>query len=351
MFKIDTYLPLAVSKKCPFIYTGPNFAPFQVGLLPGVLQHRGTAIQRFYPLTVYYEESSTRICSQLFAFCFLFVSNDQEVVFYVTPICWLRDDDRGEALDFFLTQITDLARDLTASSILMEVNCDITAPIAFPTSLSPFSYDLQDPAALDIDEHHLQSNNFQIIHQIHSFEQRLALGETRPIPPHNYVFRAVPASQDYEGAAAITQFQHRAFTFSALNSEASMHSEHLDQIRILALKKQGWFKKTEFTGYLQWTPNLFEPSREYQIPVPLIFRYAYDEYSFSRGKILDWGFNAITPQVMSTLLDHVAISMGKRGISYLQIGGVLEQSPLHDYLVSEKFTPIHTIHLLQKDVK
>ena len=351
MFKIDTYLPLKVSKKCPFIYTGPNFAPFQVGLLPGVLQYRGTVIQRFYPLTVYNEASPTRLYNHLFAFCFLYVSNDQEVVFYVTPICWLRDDDRDEALDFFLTQITNLARDLTAHSIIMEVHYDITSTIAFPTSLSPFSYDLQDPTALDIDERRLQSYDFQIMHRIHGYEQRLVPGETRTILPRNYVFREVPASQEYEETAANTQFQHRAFTFSALNSEAAMHSEHLKQIRLLALKKQGWFKKPELTSYLQWTPNLFEPSREYQLSVPLIFHYAYDEYPFQRGKILDWGFTASTLQAMSALLDHAAISMEKQGITYLQIGGVLENSPLHAHLVSEKFTPVHTIHLLQKYVK
>lgn len=308
-------------------------------------------MQRFYPLTVYYEESPTHICSQLFAFCFLYVSNDQEVVFYVTPICWLRDDDRAEALDFFLTQITDLARDLTANSIMMEIHGEITTAIAFPTSLSPFSYDLQDPTALDTDEQCLQAYDFQLVQRIHSFERHLLPGKTRPILPRNYVFREVLASQDLEGASTISQFQHRAFAFSALNAEASMHSEHLDQIRILALKKQGWFKKPELTSYLQWTPNLFEPSREYHLPVPLIFRYAYDEYPFKRGKILEWGFNTSDPQVMSALLDHAAISMAKRGITYLQIGGVLEKSPLHAHLVSEHFAPVHTIHLLRKDVK
>lgn len=351
MFKIDTYLPLKVSKKCPFIYTGPNFAPFQVGLLPGVLQHQGTAIQRFYPLTVYYEESPTRIYSQLFAFCFLYVSRDHEVVFYVTPICWLRDDDNDEALDFFLTQITDLARNLTASSIIMEVHCNLTPAIAFPTSLSPFSYDLQDPTALKIDEQRLQPYGFQLVYQIHSYEQRLVPRDTNPFQPRDYVFREVSASPDPEEASAITQLQHRALALSAVTSEASMHSEHLEQTRIFMLKKQGWFKKPELTSYLQWTPNLFEPARDYHLPVPLIFRYAYDEYPFTRGKILDWGFNASAPQVMSTLLHCAAISMEKRGITHLQIGGVLEHSPLHTHLVAEHFTPIHTIHLLQKDVK
>jgi len=351
LFKIDTYLPLEVSKKCPFIYTGPNFAPFQVGLLPGVLQHHGTAIQRFYPLTVYYEHSPKRISSQLFAFCFLYVSDAQEVVFYVTPICWLRDEDRGDALEFFLTQITDLARDLTASSIIMETNCDITAAIAFPTSLSPFSYDLQEPTALDIDQQRVQSYGFQLMHRIHSYEQCLAPSETRLIQPRDYVFREELASRDQEEASAITQFQHRAFALSVLNSEASIHSTHLEQIRILALKKQGWFKKPELASYLQWTPNLFEPAREYQLPVPLIFRYAYEKYPFRYGKILDWGFNASTPQVISALLDRAARSMAKRGITNLQIGGVLDKSPLHAHLVAEHFTSIHTIHLLQKDVK
>ena len=130
-----------------------------------------------------------------------------------------------------------------------------------------------------------------------------------------------------------------------------MHSEHLNLIRILALKKQGWFKKPTLTGYLQWTPNLFEPAREYHIPVPLIFRYAFDEYPFRLGKILDWGFNAINPQVLSALIDHAALSMEKRGITHLQFGGVLDQSPLHAHLISENYTQVHTIHLLQKKVQ
>jgi hypothetical protein len=350
LFKIDTYLPLDVSNKCPFIYTGPNFAPFQVGLLPGVLQHRGITIQRFYPLTVYYEETSTRIYNQLFAFCFLYLSNDQELVFYITPICWLRDSDHDDALNFFLTQISDLAHELTANSIILEVNYDITPAVAFPTSLSPFSYDLQNPMALDIDEQRLLAHDFQIIRQIHGYEQTLIPEKLRPTPPRDYTFREVPASQNHEVTPMIAQLHHRAFALSSLNSESSMHSEHLNQFQILALKKQGWFKKPELTGYLQWTPNLFEPSREYHIPVPLIFQYAYDEYPFTRGKIHDWGFNAITPNVISPLLDHAATSMKKHRITHLQIGGVLEKSPLQSYLVSENFTQVHTIHLLQKNV-
>ena len=350
LFKIDTYLPLEVWKKCPFVYTGPNFAPFQVGLLPGVLQYQGTIIQRFYPLTVYWEEANTRILNHLFAFCFLYLSDNQELGFYVTPICWLRDTNKNEALDYFITQINDLARELKARSITLEVNNTVSTTIAFPTSLSPFSYDLKDPAAIEIDESYLQTHDFHIIQSIHCYEHPLPHTKTRPAPPRNYVFQKVQLSQNPTRKPSIAQFQHQAFTFTALNSESSTHSEHLDETRHLALKKQGWFKKRELTGYMQWTPNLFEPSREYHLPVPLIFHYAYHNYPYTRGKIVDWGFNAMSGPVISTLLDHVATSMQKRGITYLQLGGVLDNSALQAFLISENYTSIHTIHLLHKQV-
>lgn len=350
LFKIDTYLPLEVWKKCPFVYTGPNFAPFQVGLLPGVLQYQGNVIQRFYPLTVYWEESNTQSLNHLFAFCFLYPSDDQKLGFYVTPICWLRDTNKTKALDFFMTQIGDLARELKACSITMEINSDVTRTVAFPTSLSPFSYDLEKRAAINLDEPRLTTHGFQIIRSIHCYEQNLTLKKTRPAPPSNYIFREIPASQHQTLAPSITQFQHRAYTFTSLNSESSTHSEHLDEIKLLALKKQGWFKQPELSGYMQWTPNLFEPSREYHLPVPLIFRYATQNYPYNLGKVIDWGFNAISYPVISTLLDHVGTSMQKRGITHLQIGGVLDKSELQAFLISEDFLKIHTIQLVHKQV-
>ncbi len=350
LFKIDTYLPLKVWKICPFIYTGPNFAPFQVGLLPGVVQYQGSVAQRFYPLTVYWEESKTRMTNHLFAFCFLCQSDTQQLSFYVAPICWLCDNKKEIVLDFFLTQIEELACELKASSITMEVNSDINARIAFPTSLSPFSYDLENHVALDIDEGQLQTYGFHPLRYIHCYERNLITKKTLPTPPRNYQFQEISGSQNQALTPAISQLPYHAFTLASVNSGLSMHSEHLDEIRILAFKKQGWFKKPELEGYLQWTPNLFEPSRTYHLPVPLIFQYAYHDYPYTLGKIVDWGFNTINSRLIATLLDHVAVSMQKRGILKLQIGGVLEGSELQSVLASENFTPIHTINLLQKQV-
>jgi hypothetical protein len=315
-----------------------------------VLQHQGNIIQRFYPLTVYCEKSNTQSLNHLFAFCFLYLSDDQELGFYVTPICWLRETNKTKALDFFLTQIGDLARELEASSITIEINSDVTATVAFPTSLSPFSYDLEQRTAITIDEPRVKTHGFQIIRSIHCYEQNLTLKKTRPAPPSNYTFREAQASQNQTRAPSSTQFQHRAYTFTSLDSESTMHSEHLDETRLLALKKQGWFKKPELTGYMQWTPNLFEPSRKYHVPVPLIFHYAYRDYPYTLGKIVDWGFNAISYPVISTLLTHVGTSMQKRGITHLQIGGVLDKSELQTFFLSENFPKIHTIHLLHKQV-
>ena len=96
---------------------------------------------------------------------------------------------------------------------------------------------------------------------------------------------------------------------------------------------------------------MLEASSAYNLPVPLLFNYAFTDYSFKYGKIIDWRLREEAIQLIDSLMLHVSHAMKLKGVQRLQIAHVDDtQSSMKALLKHYNFRKVHTIKLLQKRV-
>jgi hypothetical protein len=353
-YKADTRLPLEVLEKSPFIYTGPNLGSFLVGAIQGALNHQGRLLTRVYPLTVYEVTSSNKIIDRIFGLCFFYVNDNDELVLFLTHPCWLNRSDHAPLLDFFLAKVDELANYGGCTCIEMEFH-DIASYVAFPTSLTHFSYDLRKISVEKNDLSLLQSHGFQEESAIHCYEQsvneieRRAQDEHTTSPP--FQIKSLAPSEFNMLHAKPEKYPAQAYTLSRRDPFITFINPLSQDIISTAYTRPRWFRRGELVGYFRWTPNLFEPSLAYNLPVPLIFKYAFENYAYTYGKIVDWGVRGDDINVYRSLLLHASHSMTEKGYARLQIGNVHDnQSGMKTVLMQYDFKKVHTIKLLQKQV-
>ena len=353
-YKADTRLPLEVLEKSPFIYTGPSLGSFLVGAIHGALNHHGRLLTRVYPLTVYEVASSKELIDRIFCLCFFYVNDNDELVLFLTHPCWLNRADHAPLLDFFLAKVDELANYGGCTCIEMEFH-DVASYVAFPTSLTHFSYDLRKISVEKNDLSRLQSRGFQEESTIHCYEQSVNEIEKRvqdeytTSPP--FQVKSLAPSEVNMLHAQTEKYPVKAYTLSRRDPFSAFINPLSQDIVSGADTRSRWFRRGELVCYFRWTPNLFEPSLAYKLPVSLSFKYAFENYEYTYGKIVDWGVRRDDPNVFRSLLSQTSHSMREKGYERLQIGNVHDnQSGLKAVLMQYDFRRVHTIKLLQKQV-
>ncbi len=353
-YKADTRLPLEVLEKSPFVYTGPNPGSFLVGAIQGIINHQGRLLPRIYPLTVSEVTSNNQIIDKIFSLCFFYVNDKDELALFLTHPCWLNRSDSAPLIDFLVTKAGELAKYGGCKFIEMEFH-EVTSYVAFPTSLTPFSNDLQKLSVENEDLSLLQSLGFQEESAIHCYEQSINEIEKRAQEDHTtssqFQIKSLTPSEFNLLNAKIDNYPAKAYTLSHSDPYFAFFNPLSKDIVSAAYKRTRWFSKGELVGYFRWTPNLFEPSLEYNLPVPLVFNYVFENYSFTHGKIIDWGLRGDDINLYTSLLLHASHSMKENGLKILQIGNVTDnQSRMKSFLMQYDFRKVHTIKLLQKRV-
>jgi hypothetical protein len=353
-YQADTRLPLELLEKCPFVYTGPNPGAFLVGAIQGTIEHRGRLLQRFYPLTVSQVSSNNHIIDKVFGLCFFYHNDEDDLVLFLTHPCWLNRSESSSVIDFFLTQVEELAKYSACKLIELEFH-HVTSYVAFPTSFTHLSHDL---SKISVDPHDLrllQSHGFWEEREIHCYEQSIVEIEDRARKAHHpastYAIKDV-APEEFTLLKPKTEtFPTKAYTLSNIDPVTTFSHPLSKDVVSAAYTRTRWFRRGELAGFFRWTLNLFEPSREYNLPVPLLFNYAFTDYSFEYGKIIDWGLRDDDIQLSHSLLLHVAHAMKVNGVQRLQIAHVTDtQSSMTALLQYYNFRRVHTINLLQKRV-
>ena len=121
-YKTDLRLPIALFRKAPFVYVGPDFRSLPLGLLSDVVEHRGRQIQRLNPFTVSKINGNDGSMDILFCFAFFYINDgDERVVFLTQPIYLTSFVDIG-ALDALLFEVETFAKFLGSRIIEIEVH-------------------------------------------------------------------------------------------------------------------------------------------------------------------------------------------------------------------------------------
>ncbi len=354
MYHADTRLPLELLEKCPFVYTGPNPGAFLVGSIQGTINHQGRLLQRFYPLTVSHVSSNHHVIDKIFSLCFFYVNDKDDLVLFLTHPCWLHRSDNAAVIDFLLTQVEELAQYSACKLIEMEFH-HVTSYVAFPTSFTHFSHDLSKMPIDSNDLHILQSHGFREERTIHCYEQSVHEIEARAgndqRSASNYAVKNVTPEEFTLLKPKTETYPTKAYTLSNIDPITTFSHPLSNDIVSAAYTRTRWFRRGELAGFFRWTVNILEASRTYNLPVPLLFNYAFTDYSFKYGKIIDWRLREDDTQLYHSLMLHVSHAMKRKGVQRLQIAHVDDtQSRMKALLNHYNFRKVHTINLLQKRV-
>ena len=356
-FKTDLRLPIAVLKKAPFVYIGPDFRSLPLGILSDIVDHRGRKIQRLNPFTVSKAGVDDGSTDLLFCFTFFYINDKDERVVFLTHPIYLTNFEKSEALEALLVEVERLAAFLDSGIIEMEVHEQITGPVAFPTSLSFFSYDLDNATISKPDAALLKRSGFReevevicLEQGLHDFERRAdETGEK----PDGYAVTSVSPTE-------FTMVKEKAHNFPVSSYELTRSDSafkptnlpFFEDVAYTARKRSRWsFRKTSNEGYLRWTPNIMEPFNESRKPFPLLFYHALEEHAYDHGKIFDWGLSGEDRALLASLLSQAVTSMKQRGIKRFQFANVdSEEKFIKDFLEEFGFKTAHKIKLLRKEV-
>jgi hypothetical protein len=352
----DSRLPLEVLGKAPFIYTGPNPGAFLMGALQGALTYHGRLLPRVHPLAVSEVTATHALIDRVFSWCFFYVNDSDELVLFLTHPCWLNRSDDPALLDFFLTKAEELATYGDCTRIQLEFH-DVTSYVAFPTSLTPFSHDVQTLSIGKDDLACLQSHGFQGDHTIQCYEQsvhdveRKTREEQASSSP--YQLKSMTSSEFLMRHAQSGPYPIQAYALSRSDPFLAFDNSLSQDVVSAAYTRPRWLRRGNLAGFARWTPNLLEPALAYKLPVPLLFKYAFENYAFTYGKIVDWGFRGGSDdtKLFTALLFHVSHAMKEQGLARIQIGNVNDsQSRMKALLRLYDFQPVHAITLLHKRV-
>ncbi|MCW3992786.1 MAG: hypothetical protein NWE79_08750 [Candidatus Bathyarchaeota archaeon] len=325
-------------------------------MVSDIVEHRGRQIQRLYPFAVSEVEGDGASADLLFCFAFFYINDEDEgVVFLTHPINLTASEDPG-ALEALLAEVEMLAVYLGSSLIEMEVHDQVTGSVAFPTSLSFISYDLNHAAIMKADAAHLQRLGFREDMEIVCLEQSVSGFErvAGGVDENHGGYVASPASPN-EFATVKKALNSPVRSYEPTRSDNVFVPTHLpffEDAAFIVRRRPRWLvRRGSVEGYLRWLPNIMEPSIEGRTPYPLLFHHALEDHVYSYGKIIDWGLSREDGELLTSLLSQAVKSMEQRGIQRFQLAHVDgEQRFVKKYLEESGFKMTHKIKLLRKEV-
>jgi len=356
-FKIESRIPLALFRKAPFIYSGPDFVSFPLGMISNIINYHGRSLQRFYPLTISKVAPDSLLIDKMFCFSFFYVNDEDNLILFLTHPYWFDRSNIKKVFDFFLTKVEELARFANSEFIQVEFHEKSNPTIAFPTSLSHFSYDLSNMQIQKRDLSLFQQHGFYEERAILCYEQSIREVEKKEREGdhtcNSYTISSINQSKFAVMEKSIREFPIKAYTLSTKDPIMNQRMPYFFNATVSAAHKRSkWFLRKSLDGFLQWSPNLLELFRKYRSPVPFLFYYTFKSYPFKYGKIFNWALRVEDTRLFSCLLFHVLHIMKQKGLEVCQVAQINnEQTFMKTVLESYGFKMVHTIKLLRKKVR
>jgi len=349
--RLDTRLPLKLFKATPFIYSGPDFKSLPCGVISDVVSHRGRQFERFLPITVSSIENN-HVTDRLFCFSFFYVNSNGELVLFLTHPCWLSDiSEKSFLIDFLLANVEEIARSIDSRFIEVEFHDKVISKIAFPTSLSHLSYDL--------DKIHIQRDELSILTR-HGFEEETAilcyeqkifdteklLREKFHSLSKDYIVTSTNSTRLQQIKEKKKMLPIRSYTLS--NEMPFIASENLPVLPNTVFIAHN---ENDIVGFIRWFPNLLELLQTDSTPTPLLFPYVLKIHPFKHGKIFEWSLKTENTELFAALLLHILQAMKRQGLDICQITNVCDKhSFIKNFLEHYGFQKIHRMKVLRKKV-
>jgi len=349
-------LPSDLFVKAPFIYSGPDFISFPLGMISDLINYRGKSIQRFCPLTISRLLSNGALVDQVFCFAFLYLKDNGNLTLFLTQPYWLDKSDLQESSDFFFAKAEELARSAGSESLEVEIHSQIVPPVSFPSSLSDFSYDLDSMKPQEVDSRSLEERGFQEEKALFCYDQTIDEVQDKIEEKHGSkgAFTTGDMTQNEFSTidAQTCQFPLREHCLSLKDPIMTQRMVNFfGDTGSVAHKSGTMFSRRSIEGFLHWSPNLFEAIRENPSPFPFLFYDYLVSHRFKCGKVFRWRMRQENPELLSSLLSHSLHSMKQCGLERCQISSVdNRQTFVKSMLESYGFHIVHVTRLLRKEL-
>ena len=349
--RLDTRLPLKLFRAAPFIYSGPDFKSLPCGVISDVVSYRERQFERFYPITISSIENN-HVSDRLFCFSFFYVNSDRELVLFLTHPCWLSSTSQDSFLiDFLLTNVEEIARSIGSRFIEVEIHDEVISKIAFPTSLSHFSYDLG--------KMYVQRNGFSIMTRrgfkeeaaILCYEQKIfdaekLLAENFHSLSEDYIVTATNQTRFQQIKEKKKMLLIKSYILS--NETPFVASENLPVLPNTAFIAR---HENDIVGFIHWFPNLLELLQTDSTPTPLLFPHVLKTRPFKYGKIFEWSLETENTELFAILLLHVLQTMKRQRLDICQIANVCDKHPfIKNFLEQYGFQKVHRMKVLRRKV-
>ncbi len=351
-FRVESRIPVKLFTKAPFIYTGPDFMSFSLGMISDIIDYQGKKIQRFHPITVS-KVDGDRIIDQMFCFGFLYIDNDGELAFYLTHPYWFDRSDIEECFFFFLEKVEELAKMNNIKYLKLELHDFISPPIAFPSSLSEISYDLKKIQINRHDSLLFKKHGFSEEESISCYENRSQ--NLNNIKKETHVskdlkIRRMKLNDFMKIYGRTIEFPVKTYNLSNRDLFTSQKIiPYLNDTILVTYDKS--VKSTNINGFLMWSPNLIELYERFHSPIPYMFYPEMRKHSFEYGKIFNFAIKKENVQLFPSLLCNVLQQMGEQGIKKCQIGYISDKQKLFIHTIEKNgFTKVHVMKILKKRV-
>lgn len=353
--KIESRIPVALFKEAPFIYTGPDFMSFPLGMISNIIYNKNRNIQRFFPITISKLQGKVLV-DQMFCFGFFYINDEDDLVFYLTHPFWFERTNMQEILNFFIMKIKEFVKKKNCNQIQIEIHDNFTSSIAYPTSLSHLSYYLNEDKFQTDDLKVFQRYGFKEINSLFCYEQNIEEIEKNLKEKFGhakkYKVKTIFQSDFIKISSKINTFPLKAYSLSSKDLIVfhKLIPPFKDSIFILYKQNENSLNLS-IDGFVQWVPNLFELFSKCRSPIPYLYYYDFKDFPFKCGKIINWALNEEKDELFIALIYHSINLLKKKGIKKCQIAFIHnEQDFMKRNFNSYGFNKVHTIKLLWKRV-
>jgi len=349
---------LALFTRTPYVYAGPDFTSFPIGMISSVLNHHGRRLQRFYPFTISKIMPDGRLADQMFCLGVLHTDGYDSLGLFLSHPYWLDRSCFQEAASFFLAGLEKLARSRNIKQIRLEFHLECESNPAFPTSASVLSYDLREMPLRPEDlspflQHEFCEEKAVLCYERNAQSPVVEKRQCHVATSAQYFIQETDRSGLTGIEGDVKRFHMRAYSLpgSVLTSPLEVIPSDFDRT-ILMRKKTGMLSKSSIKGFCRWAPNFLELSKIYRTPTPFLFRSLLRAHKFKCGRVFNWAFNEEDTELFTFLLFPLLQDMREGGLDRCQIGNVEgKQESLKTILERSGFRRIQTTSILIKQLE
>lgn len=356
-YEIDLRLPIDLWRRAPFLLVGPDLRFLPLGVLVDYIRHGDKQLPRINPLVLSKIHTNGLKQDAVFCFILLYINDHYERVMLMTHPISMGSANR-EALEAFLKEIFRIAELLECQIVEVELNDLVEGSVAFPTSFSSISYDVEVAEMIKSDLEVFHRDGFREWAKVECFEHKVhelenLLGEI--IRDQNRLHMTHVRLEDYLklvsrlGGSKIGSFRLPVWNASDLARLLNFQPFSDSAYALSASSRLGFLKSSE-CGYFCCVPNLLEPLKTFRTPHVLLFKRLLEAYSYDTMKIIEWGISS--DDRLPELLFKATGVMKDKNIANMQFANVSsDQINVKNLLHELGFKLIHRVKLLRKEVE